>query len=296
MRSRSSEPSSATISPVRVLLTVLAVVFLAESIIMVSLHATPRAFRESEGASLLDAILLVGVVSPVLWMLVVRPLRRMVIERGELLSRAMSIQEEERARLAHDLHDEIGQVQTALLLAARAVMNAQSPEQVRERAKLVHSLAVESMESTRRLARGLSPSVLTDFGLAQACERVCEDLSDAAGIPIHREFAIGSMRFDPKVEIAIYRVMQEALSNSLRHAGASEISVRLDLVRGAIELEVTDNGRGIAHESQDDSKRSGLGLASMRERIVLLAGRFEIYSEHASGTTLRARLPVKVPS
>ncbi len=296
MRSRSSEPSGARISPIRVLLTVLAVVFLAESIIMLGLRAAPRTFRESEGASLLDAILLVGVVSPVLWMLVVRPLRRMVIERGELLSRAMSIQEEERARLAHDLHDEIGQVQTALLLAARAVMSAQSPEQLRERAKLVHSLAVESMESTRRLARGLSPSVLTDFGLAAACERVCEDLSDAAGIPIHTAFSIGSTRFDPKVEIALYRVMQEALSNSLRHAGASELNVRLDLVRGVLELEVADDGQGIAPASHDESKRSGLGLASMRERIVLLGGRFEINSEPASGTTLRARLPVEITS
>ncbi len=220
----------------------------------------------------------------------------MVIERGELLSRTMSIQEEERARLAHDLHDEIGQVQTALLLASRAVMNAQSPEQVRERAKMVHSLAVESMESTRRLARGLSPSVLTDFGLAAGCERVCEDLSDASGVPIHAALSIGSVRFDPKVEIAVYRVMQEALSNSLRHAGASEISVRLDLLRGELVLEVTDDGRGIGPESQEESKRSGLGLASMRERVVLLGGRFEINSEPASGTTLRARLPVGTTS
>lgn len=282
-------------------MTVLAAVFLGEALIMLVLHAAPGNFEESEVAPLVDAVALVGIVSPILWIMVVRPLRRLVDERGELLSRTMSIQEEERARLAHDLHDEIGQVQTALLLASRAVMNAQDQEQVRERAKLVHSLAVETMESTRRLARGLSPSVLNDFGLAQACDRVCEDLSDAANIPIRRSFLIGARRFNPKIEIAAYRVVQEALTNALRHANASEIFVRLEVVQNALEIEVSDDGRGLIKPADADVQRlgpglrqgQGLGLASMRERMVLLGGRFEINSSHEGGTTLRARVPVE---
>ncbi len=273
-------------------MTVLATVFLTEALIMLALNASPEEFEESSVAPLLDSVALVCVVSPVLWMLVVRPLRRLVVERGELLARAMSIQEEERARLAHDLHDEVGQVQTALLLASRAVMNAQTQEQVRERAQLVHSLAVESMESTRRMARGLSPSVLIDFGLAQASERVCEDMSDAAGIPIRRVFTIGDARFDSKVEIAAYRVVQEALSNALRHADASEVCVRLDLKNGVLELEVSDDGRGMTPPARGKPATSGLGLANMRERVVLLGGRFEVISTLDKGTTLRARLPV----
>lgn len=275
-------------------MTVLAAVFLGEALIMLVLHAAPGGVEESEVAPLVDAVALVGIVSPILWIMVVRPLRRLVDERGDLLSRTMSIQEDERARLAHDLHDEIGQVQTALLLASRAVMNAQDQEQVRERAKLVHSLAVETMESTRRLARGLSPSVLNDFGLAQACDRVCEDLSDAANITIRRSFLIGARRFKPKIEIAAYRVVQEALTNALRHANAAEIFVRLEVVQNALEIEVTDDGRGLTPVDGDVQRPgSGLGLASMRERMVLLGGRFEINSSHEGGTTLRARVPVE---
>lgn len=293
MPSRMIEFRGTAVSPIRVFLTILASVFLTEAAIMLVFRIAPQRYRESDIASFVDALLLVGIVSPIVWILVVRPLRQLVIDRGELLARAMAIQEEERARLAHDLHDEVGQVQTALLLAARAVMNSQ-PGQINERAHLVHSLAVETMESTRRLARGLSPSVLTDFGLAQACERVCEDLSDASGVTIIRSFPIGASRFDSKVEIAVYRVMQEALTNALRHADAAEVHVRIEHANGELLLEVSDDGCGMAIESRQDVARSGMGMASMRERIVLLGGRFEIASSEVTGTTLRARLPAEV--
>lgn len=294
MRSKGSEASHTPLSPVRVFMTVLAVVFLTEAAIMLALRAAPERCRDYDLASLIDALALVGVVSPVLWILVVRPLRRLVRERGELLSLAMSIQEEERERIAHDLHDEVGQVQTALLLASRAVMNAQTPEQASERARLVHSLAVEAMESTRRMARGLSPSVLTDFGLAQACERVCEDLSEASGVPIIRTFSIGEARFSSRIEIAAYRVLQEGVANAVRHANASEISVTLDIVNDELVLEVNDDGRGLDAAPRDNSQRTGLGLAGMRERVVLLGGRFEVHSNQTTGTSLRARFPAEM--
>ena len=280
------------VSPVRVFALVIVVVFAVEAGIMLALARIFPRDTDSAFLSIVDSVVLVASLCPVLWILVVRPLRALVSHRGELLTRLISIQEHERAKMARDLHDELGQVQTAVMLATRSLMNAQSIEQARERAEMVHQMATEAMETTRRLARGLSPSVLNDFGLGRAVERMCEDFASAGSIEVRAENAIGDVRFGPNVEIAMYRVAQEAITNAVRHSGAARVCVRLKRDGDRLVLEVTDDGRGFDPGSISPPSDGGLGIPGMNERTVLLDGRFEILPVPTGGTTVRARVPV----
>ncbi len=298
------------ISPIKVFLLILGVVFTVEAIIMVLLSsgissaAAPPPAESTSGLgavlsngvllSLFDAMTLVAVLCPVLWILIVRPLRALGAERGELLVRSMNIQEEERARLARDLHDELGQVQTAILLGVRSITNATSLEQAREHAASVQQMAGAAVETTRRMARGLSPSVLTDFGLGSALDRVCEDIASASGIVVEGDLRIGRRRVDPAVEIAAYRVIQEALSNAARHARASTIRVMVDIAENELRLRVQDDGCGMANGSTPrPGDSNGLGLVGMRERVVLLHGEFTVTSARGAGTTITASFPLR---
>ncbi|NUQ48433.1 MAG: histidine kinase, partial [Phycisphaerae bacterium] len=155
-------------------------------------------------------------------------------------------------------------------------------------------MAAGALDAARRIARGLSPTVLTDLGLAPALRRVCEDVARASGIEIACDLQPASERPDPPVEIAIYRVAQEALTNAARHSGATYIRLALRFTDTRVRLTVTDNGRGFS--ANRDAAGSGVGLASMRERVSLLGGVFEAASR-AGVTTIRADLPRRpVPS
>lgn len=287
---RSTPRDGSAVSPLRVFALVLAIVFAVEYAIMALLAIAVPVPRTGAALSLIDSLALVAALCPALWLLVVRPLRRLVAERGALLARTLTVQEEERARLARDLHDELGQAQTAVLLGLRSVANARTLDEARERAESVHAIAVGAVESTRRMARGLSPSVLTDFGLSEAVGRVCEDVSAATGIDITRTVDTGTDRLPPSIEIAAYRVVQEALTNAVKHADATSIDVRLRLEDERLILEIIDNGRGLP---DTDDTGPGLGLAGMRQRVVLLGGEFRVTSGPASGTILRAAIPVR---
>lgn len=294
-RRRSHAGRPERISPVRLLLLVLVVVFAVEAGIMLALSVFEHG-GDGLFVALGDSVLLVCALAPALWFLIVRPLRRLVAERGALLTRTMQAQEEERARLARDLHDGLGQAQTALLLGASAVANARTLEEARERAESLRQMAVEALESTRRIARGLAPAVLADLGLEAAVGRMCEDLASASGVSIQRELRVGEPRLPAPVETTAYRVIQEALTNALKHAHARQISVRVE--RGGtdrLELEVRDDGRGIPDPDAAQAG-TGLGLASMRERVVLLGGDFSIASTPTEGTSIRAWLPLHSPN
>ncbi len=283
------------LAPVRVLAILLAASFAVESLIMLVLLANSRFVRGDAVVTLIDATLLVLVMFPVLWHLVVRPLRTLVADRGRLLARMLEIQEQERGRLARELHDELGQVQTAILLGLRAVTNAASLDKARERADALHDLAVSAVDSTRRMARALWPSVLADFGLAKALERLCEDLSSATGVQVVVETELGPARFGAATEIAAYRVAQEAITNALKHSGASEVRVALRHDADQLRLVIRDNGRGLADRAATSghSSPSSLGLSGMRERVVLLGGRFSIRDDAGPGTTVEAVIPAE---
>lgn len=276
-------------TPVRVFLIVVGLVFLVEAVIMFGLARWMPAGSDSVFVSLVDATLLASLLAPAVWIVVVRPLRALFEQRGMLLSRLLDAQERERARVAHDLHDELGQQLTALLLHLRAGLHCEPPATPQQHIAAARQIASDSLESVRRLARGLAPMVLRDLGLRAAIERVCEDMSSASGLAIQRALEIPDVRLPPDVEISVYRIVQEALSNVARHAQATEAVVRLERSDGALRIRVEDNGCGLAARSEAAS--GGMGIQGMRERAELLSGTLRVESRSGGGTIVRVHLP-----
>jgi two-component system sensor histidine kinase UhpB len=210
-------------------------------------------------------------------------MRRLEAERRRAGSAALRAQEEERARVARDLHDEVNQSLTGLLLRLEAVREAAPPELEGELAE-TKALANQAMRELLSLARQLRPTALDDLGLAAAIAGQVEQVSRsgvAAELVEDGDFS----DLDSDLQLVVYRVAQEALSNAARHSGAGRIAVTLRRAGGEVELEVTDDGRGFAFEESE----SGLGIAGMRERALLLGAELTIESRPGDGTTVRLR-------
>jgi two-component system sensor histidine kinase UhpB len=215
-----------------------------------------------------------------------RMMRRLEAERRRAGSAALQAQEEERARVARDLHDEVNQSLTGLLLRLEAAREAAPPRLEAELAQ-TKALANQAMRELLSLARQLRPTALDDLGLAAAVAGQVEQL---AGGEITAEFgADGDFSdLDDDAQLVVYRVAQEALSNAARHSGAAEVGVRLRRESGGgVELTVADDGRGFAF----DESEGGLGIAGMRERALLIGGELTIESRPGHGTTVRLVVP-----
>jgi two-component system sensor histidine kinase UhpB len=214
-----------------------------------------------------------------------RMLRRLEAERLRAGSAALRAQEQERARVARDLHDEVNQSLTGLLLRLEAVREAAPPELEPEIAR-TKALANQAMGELLSLARQLRPTALDDLGLVAAIEGQVEQLRRAgltAELNAERSFA----GLADDVQLVVYRVAQEALTNAARHAEASRVEVSLRRSGGGVELTVADDGRGFAFEQSE----GGLGIAGMRERALLVGGRLTIESRPGQGTTVRLSVP-----
>lgn len=205
------------------------------------------------------------------------------------LRRVVAAQELERQRLARELHDETGQALTSILLGLKAIEEARSPEEAKEAAAALRELIVETLHDVRRLAVELRPKALDDFGLVPALERLTESFSDQTGIVVDFETALNGERLPAEIETALYRIVQEALTNVVKHAGARHVSVVLARKDKAVTAIVEDDGRGFEAGGTDGH---GLGLVGMRERLGLLDGRLVIESTEGAGTTLVAEVPL----
>ena len=220
-----------------------------------------------------------------------RLLERIEAERrrsGRLVLRA---QEEERRRVARDLHDEVNQALTAVLLRLEAVSQSAPPElddDVRE-AKV---LASRAMDELLGLARQLRPAALDDLGLAAALDSQVRRFSEQTGIEAELKTIGPPDRLSDDAELVIYRIAQEALSNVARHAGAERVGVELHSLGDGVELRVRDDGRGFdaaaANNGSGDGR--GLGLEGMAERARLVGGELEVASGPGEGTTVRVRV------
>jgi len=213
-----------------------------------------------------------------------RMMRRLEAERRRAGTAALRAQEEERARIARDLHDEVNQSLTGLLLRLEAVREAAPPE-LEEELEETKSLANQAMRELLSLARQLRPTALDDLGLAAAIAGQVEQVK-RSGVAAELVTDGDLSDLDSDVQLVVYRVAQEALSNAARHSGAERISVRLGRAAEGVELEVSDDGRGFAF---DDSER-GLGIAGMRERALLRGGDLTIESRPGHGTTVSLRV------
>jgi signal transduction histidine kinase len=218
-----------------------------------------------------------------------RRYRALVQVRRHLLKKLISAQEDERRRIARDLHDEIGQSLTSLLIGLRTVADAATLEAARGHANELRRIAASTTEEVRRLARGLRPSVLDDLGLTAALERFAEDYAHAHAVAVEVRAAPDGDRLPEEVETALYRIAQEALTNTAKHAAAKNVRVRLERGPGTVQLTVSDDGRGFARGRPGPGDR--LGLSGMRERAVLLNGSVTVESGPGKGTRVTVRIP-----
>ncbi|HXS34722.1 MAG TPA: sensor histidine kinase [Solirubrobacterales bacterium] len=216
-----------------------------------------------------------------------RMVRRLEAERRRAGSAALQAQEEERTRVARDLHDEVNQSLTGLLLRLEAAREQAPPELEAELAE-TKALANQAMRELLSLARQLRPTALDDLGLKAATAGQVEQLARGE---IEAEFAAEGdfSELGDDAQLVVYRVAQEALSNAARHSGAGHVTVKLRRKNadGGVELEVSDDGRGFAF----DESEGGLGIGGMRERALLIGGELKIESRPGHGTTVRLSVP-----
>ena len=213
-------------------------------------------------------------------------LERIEAERRRAGRLQLRAQEEERKRVARDLHDEVNQALTAILLRLEALMPAASPE-VREELAETKKLANQAMEELLQLARQLRPTALDDHGFVPAIKEQLRRFQAQHGIETSIVIGDDVAELGDDQQLVLYRVTQEALNNIARHAHAQKVAVGLAREDGMVSLEIADDGRGFAVGTE----QRGLGLDGMAERARLVDGEFTIDAEPGHGTTLRLRVP-----
>ena len=205
------------------------------------------------------------------------------------LRRVVTGQELERRRLARELHDETGQALTSILLGLKAVDEAPTAAEKDAAADQLRELVVATLQDVRRLAVELRPKALDDFGLVPALERLVNGFSESTGIAVEIEASLGDERLPGEVETMLYRIVQEALTNVVKHARARRVSIILIRRERKVTALVEDDGEGF---DQALKHEDGLGLLGMRERVSLVDGRLTVESSAGSGTTLAVEVPL----
>jgi signal transduction histidine kinase len=208
----------------------------------------------------------------------------------DAVARVVDAQELERKRLARELHDETGQALTSVLLGLKEVEDSHDETELRAATGRLRKLLVETLQDVRRLAVELRPKALDDFGLVAALERLAETFSEKTGIPVEVEAMLGDTRLPQEVETALYRIVQEALTNVVKHARASRVSVFLRRKDDSVAAVIEDDGIGF---SAEDTRNGGWGIVGMRERIGLLDGRLDVESSPDRGTSVVAEVPIR---
>lgn len=204
------------------------------------------------------------------------------------LRRVVAAQEAERRRLARELHDETGQALTSILLGLRSLEDVVAGDEERAAVASIRRLAVDTLQDVRRLAVELRPKVLDDFGLEAALERLTASFAEQTGIAVDFVASLGEERLAGETATALYRIVQETLTNVVKHATASHVSVLLTRKNGCVALLVEDNGCGF----DSTVPAVGFGLLGMRERVELLGGVLRIESADGSGATIAVEVPI----
>jgi PAS domain S-box-containing protein len=208
-----------------------------------------------------------------------------------LAARLQSVREEERKRVAREIHDQLGQALTAIKIDFSSLVHElpAGDKQLSKRTSSILKLVNESIQAVRRIATELRPGMLDDLGLVATIEWAGEEFESRTGIKCRLDLPRGDIAIDPERATAIFRIFQETLTNVARHAEASEVEVRMAKGDGDLTLEVHDNGKGISEDKLLSGK--SLGILGMRERAMLLGGELTISGPPGNGTTVRVRIP-----
>ena len=222
--------------------------------------------------------------------------RKVEAERGQLLKRLVTAQEEERRRLSRELHDQLGQYLSTMMLRIKTLQpHAADNEPVSADLSKLEELTGKLVDEVHHLAWELRPAALDDLGLHTVLQNYAEKWSERSGVAV--DFHGGGLdrqRLPPEVETTVYRIVQESLTNVLKHAEARRVSVIVERRRDHVLVIVEDDGRGFAACEVPNAPGSGhgLGILGMRERVALVGGALSLDSSPGCGTTARARIPV----
>jgi len=220
--------------------------------------------------------------------------KRAEATRRLILERTLSAQEEERRRFARELHDEAGQLLTALLVGLRTLQDARKLADVKVQGRRLRAITTQAIDEVGRLARGLHPTVLDDHGLGVALNRYVAEYAKSYKIRV--DLVLGDLEsnnLSSTVQITMYRIIQEALTNVARHSGARAVSIRFAKSAKAVEVEVNDDGCGFDAEAVAVSSHR-LGIQSMRERAEMLGGTVRFVSKRR-GTRMLVHVPLAHP-
>jgi PAS domain S-box-containing protein len=221
--------------------------------------------------------------------------RREAEVRARLLEQVISAQEDEQRRIARELHDATGQSLTSLLVRLRVLEDAAALEEARAGARELRAITARALDEVRQLARGLRPIALDELGLAAALEQQAAEFARVRGIRVEVEVrGVEAGRLPPAVETALYRIVQEALTNAAKHAAAQTVSIVIRRQGPAVQAIVADDGCGFDVKTAlgASGSRAGLGLHGMRERAASLSGSVTIESTPGEGTTIYALIPL----
>ena len=222
-------------------------------------------------------------------------LQRKEQARGELLRKIMSVQEEERKRIARELHDEVSQSLTGSAFRAEAVLSRlpAGAEEIQGSLEEIRDLAIRTLDEIHRVVYSLRPSLLDDLGLVAAVQWLADNYLEEAGIKVLFE-TVGSERpLSAEAEITLFRITQEAITNIVKHAGAESVSIAVEFRDGSAAVHIEDDGQGFSVEDVTSSLGTdrGLGLLGMKERAVLLDGYLRIEAQPGRGTKVSAEVP-----
>jgi signal transduction histidine kinase len=213
-------------------------------------------------------------------------------ELRQLARRLQQIREEERARISREIHDELGQSLTGLKMDLAWVGAKLKPgqEALRERNDAMADLVDSTIDTVRRIAADLRPGLLDDLGLQAAMEWQASEFSKRSGVETDLQLEGSDRALPPEVSTAVFRILQEALTNVARHAGARRVTVRLSRESGNLVLLVRDDGRGLPEPTE--TRRRSLGILGMEERARALGGDVTVSGASDQGTVVTARIPI----
>lgn len=213
--------------------------------------------------------------------------------RQLLLESLVEAQEEERSRLARELHDATGQMLTGLLVRLKTAERKAPSAEMRNSLQASLDMVADTIEHVRDLSYRLRPPALEEFGLAVALETLVEDMAAQAGLQTRCDLDVCSETLPPGLDVTLYRIAQEGLTNVARHARATNVTVTLHRSQNGIRMTIEDDGQGFApQELAPVNGQRHLGLISMRERAALAGGELEVYSAPGEGTSIEVRVPL----
>lgn len=211
-------------------------------------------------------------------------LDRLEYERGTSTAQALAAQEGERQRIAQELHDEIGQILTVVLLGLKRVLD-RAPDELRDELSTAAELTRGSLDEVRRVARRLRPGVLEDLGLVSALSALAADFAQASEVPVTRKLDQRLPELSRDAELVLYRIAQEGLTNVARHADATRVELALTRQPNGVLLRIADDGRGLGGAAE------GAGIRGMRERAILIGAALQIEARSGGGTDVRLLVP-----